>query len=185
VPPYGVPRLSRLLIAAWSLLLLAWVTLHWGILPRIEQWRPQIEARASQALGVPVAIGAIHVRSGGWVPALEMTDVVLHDSLRREALRLPKVSAALSARSLLAFEVRFEQLHVDGAEVEVRHDSSGRIFVAGIEIPPSGAGGTSSVADWFFAQHEFVVRNGRVRQPETGLASCPWRGRECSRRGRG
>ena len=155
-----------LLFAAWSLLLLAWVTLHWAILPRIEQWRPQIEARASQALGVPVVIGAIHVRSGGWVPAIEMTDVVLYDSLHREALRLPKVSAALSARSLLTLDVRFEQLHVDGAAVEVRRDSSGRIFVAGIEIPPSGASdasGTSNVADWFFAQHEFVVRNGRVR----------------------
>ena len=88
------------MIAAWSLLLLAWLTLHWAILPRIEQWRPQIEARASRVLGVPVAIGAIHVRSSGWVPALEMTNVVLQDPQRREALRLPKVSAAVSARSL-------------------------------------------------------------------------------------
>ena len=81
-----------LLFGAWSLFLLAWLTLHWGILPRIEQWRPQIEARASQALGVPVSIGAIQVRSSGWVPAFELSDVVLKDRLQREALRLPKVS---------------------------------------------------------------------------------------------
>ena len=152
-----------LLLGAWSLLLLAWLTLHWGILPRIEQWRPQIEARASQALGVPVSIGTIHVRSGGWVPALELGDVVLKDRQLREALRLPKISAALSARSLLALELRFEQLHIDGAALEVRRDKAGRFFVAGIEIPPSGESTDSGAVDWFFSQHEFVVRNGRLR----------------------
>jgi uncharacterized protein (TIGR02099 family) len=152
-----------LLFAAWSLLLLAWLTLHWGILPRIEQWRPQIEARASRAIGVPVTIGAISVRSSGWVPALELTDVVLKDHQQREALRLPKVSAALSARSLLALELRFEQLHIEGAALELRRDAAGRFFVAGIEVPASGADADNTAADWFFSQHEFVVRQGRLR----------------------
>ncbi len=150
-------------VGAWSLLLLAWLTLHWGILPRIEQWRPQIEARASQLLGVPVTIGAIRVRSGGWVPTLALDDVVLHDRQQREALRLPSVNAALSARSLLAFELRFEQLYIEGATLDVRRDRSGRIFVAGIEIPPSGADPNSGAVDWLFSQHEVAVRHGRLR----------------------
>ncbi len=144
-------------------MLLAWLVLHWGILPRIEQWRPQIEARASQALGVPVTIEAIQVRSGGWIPAIELSNVVLKDRQQREALRLPKVSAAVSARSLLAFELRFEQLHLEGAALEIRRDSAGRFFVAGIEIPPSGTDPDSGAVDWFFSQSEFVVRNGRLR----------------------
>ena len=152
-----------LLFGAWSVLLLAWLTLHWGILPRIEQWRPQIEARATQALGVPVSIGAIRVHSSGWVPALEMSDVVLHDSQHREALRLPKVSAALSAHSLLAFELRLEQLHIDGAALELRRDHAGRVYVAGIEIAPSGAAADSAAGDWIFSQREIVIRNGRLR----------------------
>ncbi len=150
-------------VGAWSLLLLAWLTLHWGILPRIEQWRPQIEARASQVLGIPVTIGAIRVRSGGWVPTLELDDVVLHDRQQREALRLPRVNAALSARSLLALELRFEQLHIEGAALEVRRDRAGRIFVAGIEVPSSGADPNNSAVDWFFSQHEVAVRHGRLR----------------------
>jgi uncharacterized protein (TIGR02099 family) len=152
-----------LLIGGWSLLLLAWLTLHWGILPRIEQWRPQIEAQASKVLGVPVTIGAIHVRSSGWVPAFELTDVVLKDRQQREALRLPKVSAALAARSLLALELRLNQLHIEGAALEIRRDRAGRYFVAGIEIPPGGADTESGAADWFFSQSEFVVRSGRLR----------------------
>ena len=72
--------LAGLVIAAWSLLLVAWLTLHWGILPHIEQWRPQIEERASTALGVPVRIGNIGVRSRGWMPTLELQGVVLQDA---------------------------------------------------------------------------------------------------------
>ena len=56
-----------LLFVAASLVLTLWLTLHWGILPRIEQWRPQIEAQASAALGIPVRIGRIEAASSGWV----------------------------------------------------------------------------------------------------------------------
>ncbi|MDH4289472.1 MAG: YhdP family protein [Aquincola sp.] len=160
------------LFAAWSLLLLAWLTLQWGILPRVEQWRPQIEERASATIGMPVKIGAIRVRSGGWMPLIELDDVVLvprgsgPSGAESEALRLPKVSATLSARSLLGLELRFEQVHVQGAALEVRRDATGRIFVAGIGISAhrdQAADEISPALDWALAQHEVAVRDGRVR----------------------
>jgi uncharacterized protein (TIGR02099 family) len=152
-----------LVLAAWSLLLLAWLVLQWGILPRVGDWRPQIEERASAALGVPVSIGAIRVRSGGWMPTLDIDDVVLHDAQRREALRLPRVHATLSARSLLGMELRFEQLLIEGATLDVRRDVAGRLFLGGLEFKGRAAEGDDGAADWFFAQHEFVIRHGRVR----------------------
>src|SRR4051794_41478902 len=100
--------LLGLVITAWSLLLIAWLTLHWGILPHIQQWREPIEARATKALGVPVRIGQIEVRSRGWVPSFELREVVLLDPDQRPALRLPRVSASVSPRSLLALAPRFE-----------------------------------------------------------------------------
>jgi len=151
-----------IILGAWSLLLIAWLTLHWGILPHAEQWRPQIEHRASRALGVPVRIGNIEVRSRGWIPAVELTDVVLHDRDGREALRLPRVAAAVSARSLLTLQLRFEQLLIDGARLEVRRDTSGSIHVAGLEMS-AAPGDDGALADWFFEQHEFVIRNGALR----------------------
>ncbi len=155
---------SGLVLGAWGLLLLAWLTLHWAILPRIEQWRPQIEAQASRALGLNVRIGAIRVSSSGWVPALELSDVVVQDPQGREALRLPKVSAAVSARSLLSTRPKFEQLLLQGADLEVRRDATGRWSVAGIDVGGGPeAGGPDVLADWFFGQHEFVVRQGRLR----------------------
>jgi uncharacterized protein (TIGR02099 family) len=159
------------LVAAWSLLLLAWLTLQWGIVPRVGQWKPQIEQRASAALGVPVTIGAIRVQSAGWMPLIELDDVVLAprsgtaQAVAGEALRLPKVSATLSARSLLGWQLRFEQLHVDGAALEVRRDTTGRFFVAGIEVRAGSAEDDSDGAgtEWLLAQREVAVRNGRLR----------------------
>ena len=155
--------LIGLIFTAWSLLLIAWLTLHWGILPHIQQWREPIERRASQALGVPVRIGAIEVRSSGWVPSFELKEVRLLDADQRPALRLPRVFAAISPRSLLSLELRFEQLLIDGAELEVRRDATGRVFVAGLDFSGAEVGGGSGASDWFFAQPEFVIRGGALR----------------------
>ena len=160
----GVRLIVGLVIAAWSLLLLAWLSLHWFILPHIQQWRTPIEARAGAALGVPVRIGTIEVHSSGWVPGIELRDVVLLDPAGRTALRLPRVVAALSVRSLVALELRFEQLLIDGAELEIRRDAQGRLLVAGLDLGGSGAGGDDgAAADWFFRQGEFVIRQGAIR----------------------
>jgi uncharacterized protein (TIGR02099 family) len=155
--------LLGLVITAWSLLLIAWLTLHWGILPHIEQWRGPLEARASAALGVPVRIGSIEVRSSGWVPSFELHEVLLLGADQRPALRLPSVFAAISPRSLLSLELRFEQLLIDGAQLEMRRDAQGRVFVAGLEVGSTERGNGSAAADWFFAQHEFVIRGGSLR----------------------
>ncbi|MDH5539981.1 MAG: AsmA family protein, partial [Rhizobacter sp.] len=176
MPPVNVPSPQRtvsplkwafrgvlwLLFLLWSLLVLAWLALHWAILPHIQQWRPQIEARASEALGATVNIGHIEVRSSGWVPALELRDVVLRDAQGRPALSLPRVATALSPRSLLALEPRLEQLLIEGAHLEVRRDADGRVFVAGLDL--SGPGGENTdAADWLVRQHEIVIRGGSLR----------------------
>ncbi|MEP7056835.1 MAG: DUF3971 domain-containing protein, partial [Caldimonas sp.] len=162
-----------LVIAAWSLLLIAWLALHWIILPHIQRWRAPIEARASSALGVTVKIGQIEVRSGGWVPGIELRDVVLLDAAQRVALRLPRVVAALSARSLVALDLRFEQLLIDGPELEVRRDAQGRIFIAGLDFGGSGGADDGRAADWFFEQDEFVIRGGAVRWVDEQRGAAP------------
>jgi uncharacterized protein (TIGR02099 family) len=157
--------LVGMLLLLWSLLLVAWLTLHWGILPRIDEWRPRIEAMASRALGAPVRIGAIQVRSGGWIPAAELYDVVLQDRRGREALRLPRVHAALSVPSLMALQLRFEQLLIDGAELVVRRDPQGHISIGGLDLAGemrSDDSGGNRAADWFFEQREFVMRGATL-----------------------
>ena len=156
----------------WIALMLAWIALHWVILPHIQDWRAPIEARASAALGVAVQIGAIEVRTQGWVPSLELRDVKLLDARARPALQLPRVAVSIAPQSLLDLRLNFEQLLIDGAELDVRRDSAGRIFVAGLDL--SGGGNDDrSAANWFFAQKEFVIRAGTVRWTDEQRAAPP------------
>ena len=54
-----------LMLALWLLLAIAWGALHGWIVPRIGEFRPQLQAQAARVLGVPVQIGAIVARTRG------------------------------------------------------------------------------------------------------------------------
>jgi uncharacterized protein (TIGR02099 family) len=153
-----------LLAAAWLLLALAWGAVHGWIVPRIGELRPSLETQATRLLGVPVRIGAVSAHSEGLVPSLQLESVVLLDPQGREALRLPRINASLSPRSLL--HLGFDQLYIDAPVLDVRRSADGRLFVAGLELSQGqGPGGQDDgrAADWFFRQGEFVIRGGTVR----------------------
>ena len=148
------------------LLALAWLTLQWGILPHIADWRPDIERHASRAVGVQVRIGDIRVRSSGWIPTLDLRDVVLRDASGAEALHLPRVTAALSARSLLVMSPRLAQLYIEDARLLVRRDKAGHLHVGGLDLAGRSTVSSADEAatlDWFFSQDELVLRRGAVR----------------------
>jgi uncharacterized protein (TIGR02099 family) len=165
--------LATVVVAAWSLLLISWLTLHWGILPHIDEWRPTLEKRVSKALGLTVRIGHIEVRSSAWVPALELRDVVLSDAQGRQALRLPLVTAALAPRSLLTLQPRLAQLYIEGAELDVRRDRDGRLHVGGIDMDAGPLREDASGLDWFLRQQEFVIRHGTLRWIDEQRAAPP------------
>ncbi len=150
------------ILLLWGVFLAAWLTLHWLILPHIDDWRPGVEKLASQAIGLKLSIGAIHVRSSGWVPAFELRDLRLFDREGREALHLERIQTALSPQSLLALTLRFEQILIDGARLDVRRDVHGRWHVAGLDWDSRIEGADTRARDWFLRQHEFVVRRAEL-----------------------
>jgi uncharacterized protein (TIGR02099 family) len=159
----------------WGVFLAVWLTLHWIILPHIDEWRGRVETLASEAIGLKLTIGSIQVRSSGWVPAFELRGVRLFDRQGREALHLERVHTALAVQSLLALTLRFEQVLVDGARLEVRRDSSGRWHVAGLDWDGSVGSGDTRARDWFLQQHEFVVRNAELHWTDERSAAAPLR----------
>ena len=145
------------MVVSWVLVLLAWSAVHIFIVPRIGDYREVLQQQATRALGVRVEIGRIEAQGGWWMPWLEVTDVQLFDRQGREALRLPRVTAAVSPRSALFGQ--FEQLALDRPELEILRDAKGHVWFAGFDM---GAQGDGRGADWFFAQPQFVVRQGTV-----------------------
>lgn len=158
-----------LTLTAWFLCGATWGALQWLIVPRIGEFRPLLEARATQILGVPVHIGAIVAHSTGMIPSFELSDVQLFDAQGREALRLPRVLAALSPRSLLF--LGFEQLYVDRPELNIRRGLDGKIIVAGLDFSKND-NSQNGAADWFFSQIEFAIHDGTIRWTDE-LRSAP------------
>lgn len=157
--------------AGWLLFGLSWFVLHGWIVPRIGEFRPRLELEASRALGVPVRIGSITARSPGAIPSFELHDVRLLDSAGREALRLPHLVGALSVASL--WGLGFEQLVIDQPELDIRRTADGRIFVGALEVSGRQQSGDSALADWFFAQSEFVLRGGTVHWNDETRPAAP------------
>jgi uncharacterized protein (TIGR02099 family) len=157
----GLGRWSLGLLLAFSLLLtIAWGGLHGFIVPRIGDFRPQLETHAAQALGIPVRIGAISAHTDSVLPSIELLHVELLDAAGRTALLLPRVVVALSPRSLL--KLGFEQLYIEKPDLNIRRAPDGRISVAGLTINPD-APSDNSAADWLFSQSEVFIQGGTVR----------------------
>ena len=157
----GVARWSLgLLLAFWLLLATVWGVLHGFIVPRISEYRPQLESLAARTLGVPVRIGSITARSEGLMPVMELGQVALLDARGQPALELPRVVVAVSPRSLLRFGV--EQLYIEAPLLEARRDRAGQLWIAGLPLP-AASDGDSQGADWLFSQTEIAIRGGQLR----------------------
>ncbi len=147
-----------LMLFAWFLFAAGWGALHWLIVPRIGELRPQLEATASRVLGVPVRIEAVAAHSTGMLPAFELINVSLQDEQGREALKLPRVLVSLSPRSVLG--LKFDQLYVDRPTLSVRRAVDGKIYVAGLDL--SKGKSDDGIIEQLFSQPEFVIRHGAV-----------------------
>jgi uncharacterized protein (TIGR02099 family) len=153
-----IKLLLGLALAAWVVFALAWMALHWVIVPRIGELRPRLEIEASQVLGVPVRIGEISAKSVGIIPSFELKNVALLDATGREALKLPRILASVSPASLL--QLSAEQILIESPELDIRRDVQGKLTIAGLDFSKDDK--STGGSDWFFSQPEFVVRNGVV-----------------------
>lgn len=146
----------------------AWWVLLTQIVPKIDQWREPLAQQATSALGVPVKIGQVQGRAVGWVPELTLTDIVLLDRSGRVSLRLPEVTARLSAASLWPTALWRREVHVESLtlvrpQLEVRRDAQGKIHVAGLVIDPQQTQGDASPAlDWVLDQSLIRITQGSV-----------------------
>ena len=167
----AIPPKSRWRIAArivgWTLLvayfLFAAMLLalrHW-ILPKVAEYRSDVEQYASKVLGQRITIGAMDADWQGLRPELLLDNVTVFDHDGRAALSLPAVEATLAWTSALIGSPRFYSLVFDRPRLEIRRDEAGKFYVAGIELHAAQVG-DAGIAQWVFSQREIVIRDASV-----------------------
>jgi uncharacterized protein (TIGR02099 family) len=166
IPPEGRWRTVARVIG-WGLfigyLLFAAIVLflRYSVLPRVGEYRGDIEQYASKALGQRITIGAIEAGWRGLRPDLLLTAVTIYDHDGRAALILPGVEATVSWISALIGSPRFYSLVFDRPRLEIRRDAAGKFYVAGIELRPARRE-DAGIARWVLAQREISIRGASV-----------------------
>jgi uncharacterized protein (TIGR02099 family) len=153
--------LGWVLLALYFLFAAALLSLRYWILPKVADYRGDIELSASRALGQRVTIGHIDADWQGLRPELLLGNVTVYDHDGRAALTLPGVEATVAWSSVFVGAPRFYSLVFDRPKLEIRRDEQGMFRVAGIELHPA-EGGDAGIAQWVLAQREIVIRGASV-----------------------
>ncbi|MBI2317569.1 MAG: TIGR02099 family protein, partial [Betaproteobacteria bacterium] len=134
--------------------------LRYWALPNIADNVGVIERAVSNTLGERVTIAGIRAGWQGLRPELDLTDVRIYDRDGRIALSLPVVEASVSWTSVIYGSIRFHSLALERPNLEIRRDTAGRLFVAGMEIKDDESG--PDVSDWLLSQEEIVIRDASL-----------------------
>jgi uncharacterized protein (TIGR02099 family) len=179
LPPVERRWLKWLRRAGWTLVGLyfliasAMLALRFWVLPAVADYKPEIEAAVSRALGERVEIGGITAEWFGLHPRLELAGVRIFDRRGKEALGLERVAATVAWRSILAGELRFRSLVFDRPNLVLRRDPQGAIFVAGLEMKPDEMPDGIAATGWPFRQGEIVVRDATVEWQDERRRAVP------------
>ncbi|TWD49172.1 YhdP family protein [Pseudomonas sp. SJZ131] len=136
-------RLTRILAAltrrglglcALVLVLLAlYVSLGRELTPLVAEYRAAIETKATEALGMPLQIGALEGNWSGFAPILLAHDVTV--GAGTNALRLDNVRVVPNLwASLLAREVRIAHLELNGLKISLKEGADGKWALEGLPI---------------------------------------------------
>lgn len=179
--PPGLTRPARAILG--PLEVLAWtaffafaavfLSLRYWFLPHIEDYREDLVAAVTKAVGLPVRIGAIATDWQGLRPRISIADVRVYDKEGREALVLPSVENVIAWRSLAVMELRLHSFLVDGPRLAVRRDAQGEVTVGGIRV--SGGKGDGRVSDWVLSQSEILVRDAELEWVDERRGAPPLR----------
>ncbi len=167
----AIPPKSRWRVAArilgWTLLIAyllfaaILLALRYWVLPKVAEYRSDVEQYASKVLGTRITIGAMDADWQGLRPELLLANVTVFDRDGRAALSLPAVEATLGWISAVIGSPRFHSLAFERPRLEIRREKGGKLYVAGIELRPDQAG-DAGFARWILSQREIVIRDASV-----------------------
>ena len=136
------------------------LVLRYGVLPNIEDYRADIERLTSKGLGQSVSIGRIEASWEGINPDLALLDVRVDDAQGRPALAFSRIEATLSWWSVPSAQLKLRLLRIDEPILNLRRDTQGRFYIAG--IPLSQEQNEGDISDWILAQRRIRIQGATL-----------------------
>jgi len=138
------------------------------VVPRVSDWRSDIERISSEYLGSQVRISQIEVDSSKIIPTFKINGLTiqsLNEQAELETLSLPEIRLSMSLRSILSLS--FDQIVLENPELSVIKNSDGQIRIAGLS---SVSNSNTKGLDWFFSQPNIQVHRATAMWLDKGLA---------------
>ena len=152
-------------IVAYFLIAAGLLAARYYVLPRVDQWRPDIEKALSQAVGTPVSFDAISADWRGLNANLTLTNLTIKDEDGVAQLGIPQTQAILSWRSLLSMQPVFRYIGVEDVIVVARRAPDGTVFVGGFDVNTDDDDSPfwqSDTMRWLLAQGRLNVADSRL-----------------------
>ncbi|PCE29201.1 YhdP family phospholipid transporter [Burkholderia ubonensis] len=140
----------------------AFLGLRYVLLPRIDNYRPDIERFVSAKLHAQLSIGKLSPHWSGMQPGVEVAGLTIRGHDGRVALSVPHATAALSWMSMLRLKPALSSLIVDQPDLVVERTADGALFIAGVGVPTTH-GGNDTFSTWLLKQEAIVLRGGTLR----------------------
>ncbi|CAI8999035.1 TIGR02099 family protein [Pseudomonas sp. IT-P12] len=121
-------------LCALALVLMAlYVSLGRELTPLVAEYQPEVEAKGSEALGMPLNIGSLEGNWHGFAPILFARDVMVGEGAN--ALHLDQVRVVPDIwASLLAREVRIAHLELNGLKISLKEGEDGHWSLEGLPV---------------------------------------------------
>ncbi|WP_062789241.1 YhdP family protein [Aquitalea pelogenes] len=164
-----VLRIAGLLLVLAILMIgSAFSVFNWWFLPRLEQFRPQLEHSLSEASGRQVSIAAL---SGQWLwqdmaPQLQLGGLRIANPVSGDALTLQQVTVLPSWLSLLSWQPLFSSIVIQGPSVALVRNVDGHILLNGFDLSASPArpeaAGSKPSANWLLRQRRIEISQAHI-----------------------
>ena len=155
----GLRWAGWLVFAAWLAFTVLVLALRFVVLPKVADYREDIERAASKAVGQPVSIGRIEARWQGLNPDLVLDDVVVADRQGMPAFSLARVEGVMSWQTLWRLRPTLKLLAFDGPVLHVRREINGKLTVAGMDAEGEG---DPAFAEWVLEQKRIRIHDATI-----------------------
>lgn len=161
----GLRLAATVLLFAYFVLGIGFLCGRYWLMPRIDQWRPEVSAWLSRELGAPVRLGRLQADFDILSPRLQVDSADIGE--HATGVHLGRAELVFSWRSVVARTPLFRLLRIDGLRFELVRQDAGHFQISGLPFEFGVAQSESRLVGWLLAQRTLRLNQLNVRYRDT------------------